>query len=65
MSVILFSTTLLGGMANMIISIIFQDTYGNTIGKYSMTVFSIMMTVILYFVPLIHAESSRPYQVLH
>lgn len=46
LSVLAMFVLLLGGMANMIISIIFQDTYGNTIGKYSMTVFSIMMTVI-------------------
>lgn len=46
LSVLSIFVLLLGGMANMIINIIFQDIYGNTIEKYSMTVFSIMMTII-------------------
>ena len=33
LSVLAMFVLLLGGMANMIISIIFQDTYGNTIGS--------------------------------
>ena len=37
---------LLGGMANMIINIIFQASYGNIIGQYTMPFFTIMMVVI-------------------
>lgn len=34
-----------GGIANMILNVLFQGAYGNTAGQYSMVVFGILMTV--------------------